>query len=157
MKFLGLIKITSGRVTVSDPCYEPGIWCASEIKVMPGAYLCLAEEKNRYISSIQIRHSRHTEVAPKELNSVVNVDSGQCGFYEKEYYDANQGGEATDTDTMYGKVCELSLSDEQAGILDGKCFVSQSGDGDGMYKVYVGTCKVWEQEDVVVSVKIQFL
>ena len=124
---------------------------------MPGSYLCFAEEKNGSIASIQIRHAGHTEIEPATSIGAVAVDSGQCGFYEEDYYNANQGGEYGDLDTFYGKACNITLSDEQAGIIDGKGFVSSSGWGDGMYQVFVGECAFLEHEDEVVSVKIQYL
>ncbi|MBO4719004.1 MAG: DUF4241 domain-containing protein [Prevotella sp.] len=157
MKYLGLIELTTGRVTISDPCYEPGIWCAKSISVMPGSYLCFAEERNGRIESIQIRHAGHTEIEPATSIGAVAVDSGQCGFFDEAFYNKNQGGEFDNLNSFYGKACHITLSDEQAGIIDGKGFVSSSGWGDGMYQVFVGECNFLEHEDQITSVMLVFL
>lgn len=73
----------------------------------------------------------------KRLIGHCGVDSGQIMIADPCYV---VGDDFTDAD--YEKVCELTLSDDQAGALpyemghEGKAVATSTGIGDGKYPVY---------------------
>ena len=61
-------------------------------------------------------------------------------------------GDFNDKNTFYGKVCDLTLSDMQAGTIIGGV-VSSSGFGDGGYKASLGKNAAGE----TVAIEITFI
>lgn len=148
-------------VIISDPCYEPGTWCMAEVnEMLPGEYICRMQMSDEgdwghRVSAIKIVHrgcsSRKAAFAPYYLSNI-GVDSGQCGFFDKEYFLAvNRGRTSGNRDDKewekwYENICSTTFSEKDhrgtSGIVDGKCFVSSSGYGDWNY-----SCKVKKDED----------
>lgn len=91
---IGTIKITCGRVVVSDPCYERDSWCAGAIENFPnGEYDCevdvgIADEWGKRVFRMRMLKQglnlsqcefRHTDVLP--------VDCALMGFFDDAYLD----------------------------------------------------------------------
>lgn len=70
------------------------------------------------------------------LHNNIGVDSGQCGFFDNQTFDppTNCSSEYDDTSTFYGKCCDKTSGDDQAGIIFGGV-VSSTGVGDGSYQL----------------------
>lgn len=150
-KELGIIRI-DGSMTISDPCYEPGIWCALQMEVVPGWYRCYAEyadisDWGRRITSltaVREDYADNIDALDWDIAGDAGVDSGQMGIYDTEYFKDNQPDDDYDNpDSWYRQVCDLTCdltyNEEEkhldASIIDERGCVSASGYGDGCYEV----------------------
>jgi len=151
---LGKFNVTSGKLRVTDPCYDKGTWCSGTIDVPNGewdAYLELSDEGSwgTRVASIQIIKDNSPTSAAWELTNIdVGVDSGQAGFFDESFYPDQPG-----LTSFYNKVCKLTTGREQGGIIDGFGAVSSTGYGDGGYKCYVAR----NDANEIVSAKIVFI
>lgn len=155
LKRLGSFTIT-GQMRVSDPCYRPEVWCSGVLNTEPGvweaAVTVLGNEDTggwgRRIAVLAAKHkgcsvplttgtinetSDYLKFSPKSewriADFEVGVDSGQAGFYDNDNFINRNGG---DDEKWYDKMCNITLSKEQAGVFtDG--VVASSGYGDGGY------------------------
>ena len=158
-KNLGTFEVKSGKLHISDPCYEydeNDKICVLTLKdVLNGKYIAKISIESKYndVESLTIYHEKYSEVEPNFLMGTIGVDSGQAGIFDLKYYEKNQGGEFGDLNSFYGLACSLTLSKEQGGIMNYAGVVSSSGCGDGEYEVYVGANDIGE----IVSVKIIFI
>ena len=128
------------KVSVSDPCYSPDVWCSTIIKnVLPGEYTCklmryegvyvygdgYEENVSNRCAAIDIYHKDYQDIEPIEYKSsaVIGVDSGQAGFYDADYKHENGYLESDEdlkdldisdrekkADEWYNKVCDLTLT-----------------------------------------------
>ena len=149
---LGTFDI-SGKMRVSDPCYRPETWCSGVLDTRPGrweaAVLVLDSSTTGgwgdRVAVIAVKHEYcelplSTDTINKSLHNMylcgwkiadfeVGVDSGQAGFYDEDKFVARNGG---DDDDWYDMVCDITLSEQSAGVFDDGA-VSSSGYGDGGY------------------------
>lgn len=140
--------VTSGKLILSDPCYEKGIWCAKEIdNVLPGKW-------NAYVKpSVDGRNAEliacHENFVPDDDDSTseyyrLAVDSGQMSIVDSPHYEDDdqfpgEWGEPNigfDASRFYGFCCEATLSRSSVGLIPYGC-VASSGYGDGSYNAYV--------------------
>lgn len=156
------INFNSGKIMVSDPCYSLSTWCNNILDIKKGEYVMSVESKNEgdwgcRNSVLQINHIDYMSVEPNEYICCVGVDSGQCGFFDYEYYAKYHKKDFVDEDVednaWYHRVCELTLNNPNYGIIDNMGCVSESGYGDGGYNVYVGC----NENGEYVAVKIVFI
>jgi hypothetical protein len=139
----------SGKVIVSDPCYDRDVWCmAKNIAVKPGEYIaCIvkSDESNLGIrvACIAVLNTESVKLLQPDsewevCSNHIGVDSGQCGIFDDTIYpmDKQSLGEHEDENTFYGECCKLTLSDAKSGILKSRRgVVSSSGFGDGVYNL----------------------
>ncbi len=147
-KELGTFEVTSGKVLACDPCYDRSEMDNPELDgLLPGRYIADIRIKNTGIMGervfwLRICHENYLSSAIIEQGlpfTTVPVDSGQAGFFDDEFYPTGEStGDYDDVNTFYGKACELTLSEDQGGIIGNFGVVSSSGYGDGVYGVYVG-------------------
>ena len=154
------IELNSGTVRVSDPCYEPDIWCAKTVKdMLAGKFNCKARVKDcgdwgKRIATLTIRHEDYPKGGFDEYLGSVGVDSGQCGFFDPEYYEKNQpDDDFNNKESWYRRVCELTLNEPDWGTIDGKGVVASSGYGDGYYSVYA--CR--NSSGFIVGLRLKFI
>lgn len=159
IKKLGTFEVTSGKLRVCDPCYsrhDKGAFLLEN--VLLGRYFASIEIRGmgiwgERVTRLDIRHENYNDMNGFDVGTI-GVDSGQAGFYDDDYYpQGERTGEFDDTDTFYGKACEITLSEEQAGIIDNFGVVSSSGVGDGEYLV----CAVRESSGWVAAASIIFI
>ena len=141
---IGNLTISSGKATVSDPCYDTDVWCKGVVEnVLNGTYLSYVIKNNdkkwgtrnfylivhhECIGLPDIDDSRW-----KKEGFEVGVDSGQAGIYDAEHY---HGGEDNyGDDGWYDECCNQTLNTKhKAGMVsDSHGVVSSSGYGDGGY------------------------
>ena len=150
----------NGTVMVTDPCYEPLNGCNQLVhSVLTGNWYCEVRTKNcgawgKRISSLTIRHANYPKGKIDEYVGSAGVDSGQCGFFDPEYYDKNQPDDDFDNlQSWYRRVCELTLNEPEWGTIENAGVVASSGYGDGCYPIYA--CR--ERSGFVVGLKIKFI
>jgi hypothetical protein len=149
---IGEFEVTSGKLFVTDPCYERGTWCAGTLdNVSKGtwqAYAVMGDRGNRVMQlSIRKKGTRGDIGAWNKENIDVGVDSGQAGFFDVDHYPASKDvqGEYGEEDTFYGKCCKITL--DENGVGGGTLehgVVSSSGWGDGSYFCYTFRNKAGE-------------
>lgn len=163
MAKIGTFEITSGKARITDPCYDINTWCSGEVLAKNGkwnAYTNISNEGawGKRVAELYCIHELHDEDLSinfyplTKVNFEVGVDSGQAGIYDAIKYANESGGEYDDLTSFYGKVCEQTLSDKKAGILDWGV-TSRSGFGDGGYDAFVFTNRYSE----AVFIKIVFI
>jgi|GEM_PF-543514 len=143
-KYLGAVEF-SGKVVVSDPCYDRDCWCMKpDFPVLPGKYHVYAfynDEKDWgvRVAALLFRHESFDQIpfhGWKDIDADIGVDSGQCGIFDDSIYP--QEKDHPDHKPFYEECCDITLADSQAGILQsGKGVVSSSGCGDGSYNLSV--------------------
>ena len=148
-------EITSGILVASDPCYEIPTWCQGIIEnVKKGTWLAEIETSDEgawgeRIARLRVEHiNANRTYQMEQINMDGGVDSGQFGFFDKDFYrndeaaknlskynfggDFDRDGEGEE---WYCACCKLTLSDESWGVLP-QGVVSSSGFGDGSYPVF---------------------
>lgn len=108
--------VLSGKIRVTDPCYNMDTWCAGTISnVLPGEFSCVSRAIDtglfgERIASIEVRHKDYPDVEPTELVSdfEVGVDSGQCGFFDNGYF-SSLCEDREKKDEFYDKVCNSTF------------------------------------------------
>ena len=171
---IGSFEVTSGHITASDPCYEPGTWCSGSFPAKNGkwdAFLIMSDEGEWgvRVAQLQIAHEhflsseREYKIVP--LDADIGVDSGQAGFFDKALYDKHGGrGKFFDEESFYGKCCALTtdfknygengliIKRKYGGVIEWGV-VSCSGYGDGGYE-----CVLYVNNDgVAVAAIITFI
>lgn len=142
---LGQIEIKNGKIQMSDPCYSPDLWCSHVTKVKNGKWNCKAlvgivpHGWGQRVVALEINHESTPKKKATTLQAVCPVDSGQCGFFDADYYN-KQYQNADVNEKWYNKICKITCDDDNdcCGAIDGQGVVAASGIGDGVYDCYVG-------------------
>ena len=151
--YVGNFKIESGKVIVTDPCYEIDEQNILE-NVKNGNWniflnVVNANSWGKRVKEIIVQHdSCNTAKNWENAKINVGVDSGQAGIYDVHFYrDDSVVDNMTDKDRMYTeeKICEnepwyswncdRTLSKEFGGSIPFGA-VSSSGFGDGCYDCF---------------------
>jgi hypothetical protein len=149
-------EVKSGVMVCSDPCYSLDTWCMGIVEnVKNGTWLASIETSDEgdwgvRIATLEVRHNDFKDTNLKfvdELPFTGGVDSGQFGFFDKEFYRNDESakdlpkygfGDEFDKesgDIWYRACCDLTLGKERWGVLPNGV-VSSSGYGDGSYGVF---------------------
>lgn len=160
---LGTINIESGKVQISDPCYNPDEWCSHTKEVKKGEYICKVLKKSDgwgdRNGEIIINHVSTPKKKATDLICCPTVDSGQCGFFDAEYYDKYHKKAFIDEDEedkkWYRRIMDITLNDgnDNCGTIDGVGVLSESGWGDGMYDCYAG----YNSKGEITALKLRFI
>jgi hypothetical protein len=148
---LGTVEL-SGTVVVSDPCYDRTVWCMKQdVKILPGKYRVFVSRQDKgdfgiRVACLMIVHEDYDAAKIRnweDYKGSIGVDSGQCGIFDDAIYpQKNDHPDCEHCKPFYDECCKLTLSNEQAGILEsGKGVVSSSGYGDGGYTLSFATQK----------------
>lgn len=167
---VGHFIIETGKVRISDPCYDEDTWCAGVVdNVKSGTWQATVIKTNdedwgeRVAKLIAYHKDSISDVEEietfreNECEFDVGVDSGQAGIFDvKHYKDDNQfKNEKPKADygsIFYNFCCDATLSDLGAGVIPYGC-VSSSGYGDGGYTA----TKYLNDDGQVVAIAIKFI
>ena len=150
---LGTFKVVSGKVAVSDPCYDTDVGCrASDIPTTNGLYEATVFKKEFGRGKHPDCRCVRLEAALigghgtwKETDFDIGVDSGQAGIFDAKHYKDDKIGRAyvhtgedpiCEDDPWYSMCCDVSLGDLGAGVVPYGAN-SSSGFGDGGYALFV--------------------
>lgn len=134
---VGNFNVNSGKLTISDPCYERGCICAATVNAKNGTWKAYIVHMNEgmfgnRVSELIAIHSDYSSpdyVAFHEtINDDIGVDSGQAGIFD----DASFVGRTDENESWYEMICKKTLTKKGGGVVNGGC-ASQSGVGDGGY------------------------
>ena len=172
-KRIGTFEVKSGKVRISDPCYELDTWCAGTInKVRKGVWQAevIKSDEGSWGNRCAVLLAYHKDFTVDHddgrfINQDIDVgvDSGQAGIFDLKHFKddgivANVervGGEPICADEpWYSICCDRTLSEEGAGIIPFGC-VSSSGYGDGSYICSTIT-DTYNPKCEVVAIKIDF-
>ena len=155
-------EVKSGSIVCSDPCYVIPTWCQGIVdNVKNGTWLADVDQKDMddwgvRVASLFIVNKQALEKDPnisfevvgqEPMNFAGGVDSGQFGFFDKDFYRNDELAKDLDKenfgadydresgDTWYRACSKLTLSNDQWGVLPNGV-VSSSGFGDGSYDVF---------------------
>lgn len=140
--YLGTIEFPFlvNEVRVIDPCYDPETIYRPEdlttLEFLGGRYECFAVISDegswgKRVASLRIeRQDAHINYCEEIVGT--GVDSGQAGFFLKDNYDTK-----VSDDAWYKKVCDITLSSPDCGLVDDWGVVASSGYGDGQYNCYL--------------------
>lgn len=155
---LGTFNVVSGRIIVSDPCYE----AKNELQLpaVNGEWKASISGKDR--NSVLNVSTKGSSKFPWEKVSTAGVDSGQMSVFDLSAYRNDKEAEGRDLsqwkpdkgagEQFYAACCVLTCyAENSAGVLPHGA-VSQSGYGDGVYPVYVKK----NEQGKVVAVKVKF-
>ena len=136
-------EVVSGKIRVTDPCYDKEIGGAVVVPAKNGVWAVEAVVKNlgvwgRRVTRIIATHPDHRERNHPlgDTDSSIGVDSGQAGFFCESIYPEGETGEYDDKKSFYGRCCEATEG-MSGGVVMGKGYVSSSGFGDGEYELDV--------------------
>jgi len=148
-------EIKSGIMVASDPCYTIPTWCQGIISNVKNgtwsAEVKISDEGDwgKRIAMLKIKHIGSKPITKyEELNFNGGVDSGQFGFFDKEFYRNDEavkelpkydfGGDFKrddeDGEEWYLACCNITLKKRWGCLPNG--VVSETGFGDGSYGVY---------------------
>ena len=143
-KELGTVEF-SGKVVISDPCYDRDVWCMKpDFPVLPGRYHVYAvysdeAELGTRVAALLFRHENCGQIpfnGWQDVDIEIGVDGGNCGVFDDSVYP--QTKEHSCYEPFYDGCCKTTRNTDQAGILQsGKGAVSYSGLGDGSYNLSV--------------------
>lgn len=135
----------SGRIVVSDPCYECG---DLNVEALPGrwvgrAFTMDAGDWGPRVSEVVVHHESWDPTARGTTTTrYIGVDSGQAGVFDGASYERDHEG-------LYDACC-LATSNFY-GYVDGG-WVTCSGYGDGAYRA-----KIHKIKGRAVAVEITFI
>lgn len=146
-------EIESGKVIVSDPCYEVGTWCMGVLEnVKKGAWLATVEHSyegrwGKRVAELIAFHESCTQLdslTTEKTNIVVGVDSGQAGIFDEKYYRNDtvlpknfiEENNEYEEDYWYEFCCYSTVIEERWDVIP-YGVVSCAGFGDGPYSCYV--------------------
>lgn len=163
-QYLGDFKVTD-KLIITDPCYEvetalsgdgglvvnaqKGTWVMF-VDYVDNAVAKLFVASNKWYNSYKVKNVTQTH----DGYGFAAVDSGQVSIFNLDYYKANQPDDNYfDTNSFYRKVCDISLSEDLAGICFDQGCVSSSGYGDGEYAINVGI----DNDEIVQFIEVVFI
>ena len=87
-------EVVSGAIVCSDPCYELPTWCQGIVdNVKNGTWIAeiVRSDEGDWGERIALLSIKHKDIAQPENNVdimdfVGGVDSGQFGFFDKDFY-----------------------------------------------------------------------
>lgn len=152
-------EIKSGKVVLSDPCYELGIWCQGVIdKVKNGEWIGKAEhlDAGDWGQRVAVLFAYHKNY-PTTSDDIISdgellpfeggVDSGQFGYFDFEGYRnddsiknvaricTNPEHIICEDEPWYSICCDRTIQGDSWGVIP-LGVVSSSGYGDGSYPTY---------------------
>lgn len=152
---IGSFEIKSGRMKISDPCYDLDTHMGAVIPALNGRWNAYIEHSQSGFGGnrpgkIMVRHESYNYVAENQFtlaNFEVGVDSGQAGFWDASYDTSQRSVDDSEVEedwtenskALYWQICNLTGGTE-AGVLSFGVF-SSSGDGDGGYPCYIAKDK----------------
>ena len=158
-------EVVSGKMVLSDPCYELGTWCQGVVdNVKNGTWVGIIEQsdegnwgtRNSILISLNKEEWERTpkleywlvgKFNTERLNFDGGVDSGQFGHFDYKNYRNDKvaeglpkafgdGWSVEEGDEWYRACCHITLEEEYCfGVLPFGV-VSSSGYGDGSYDTY---------------------
>lgn len=150
---LGTFNISSGKVLITDPCYDKDcVYQAKLDNVKCGAWFArvVIQEEDR-VSRLVAMHQNYQKprgLTWKNVSYDIGVDSGMAGMFDTNVYRDDSLVKETprfisengfipwkDSGDVWFAMCAdaVHYSNNSGGVLTGGC-VSGTGYGDGVYK-----------------------
>jgi len=166
-----VFEIVSGKMIVTDPCYEPEGSYVLFLDVKKGMWTARTSEEEGRISEIECQCIGQYGGVWDLRSEDIGVDSGQAGFFDLQFYNKDEhiigleksyiydGSPLVDvngtwhSDThWYNFCCDRTLGPDGWGVVPYGA-VGSSGWGDGCYKCYTKA----NSDKEIIAVKIVFI
>lgn len=123
----GILTIITGKIDVTDPCYDKDTWCRiNDLPVKNGDYHCIYFRREGRVAEAIISLSGETNLEWEEVGDI-GVDAGLAGFFiNKPDYD----------DPEWDEFCDKLDFENKEAYLYPDAFFTESGWGDGWYEVF---------------------
>jgi hypothetical protein len=164
---IGEFDVQSGKLRISDPCYDADTWCAGEVEAVNGRWVASVARSDEGGWGERIARLMATHVdcpVPagngwRLLSIDVGVDSGQAGVFDAAHYRddslAQQHPVAeplVPEEPWYSLCCDRTLGSQGAGVIPFGA-VASSGYGDGSYQAF----GLHDAEERLMGVMIVFI
>jgi hypothetical protein len=163
---VGTFELGSNILRVTDPVYPKDAEGAGTFAAAAGTWsvsvLVGPTSWRRRVKQLRIRHADTPPAVFDDLTTfsrletVADVDSGQCGFFDDTRYPVEPEQFECEDGTFYDQCCQIT-GDLQlqgaAALHEGFGAVARSGFGDGSYEVLV----VRNEQDQVVAACLLFI
>jgi hypothetical protein len=149
--------IKSGKIVLSDPCYDLGTWCQGVIdKVKNGVWIAEIEDTTDFGGRISRLLAYHINF-PTTSDDIADdgellpfeggVDSGQFGYFDFDEYRSDESVQGVprlaeqdqpiirEDEPFYSICCDRTLTKDMWGVIPFGV-ISSSGVGDGLYPTY---------------------
>jgi hypothetical protein len=127
-------QIISGKVNLSDPCYNVDTWCgAYNVPARNGDWHVEVEHIDSFGNRVKQWKAYHKDFRNQYgvlMDVDFGVDSGQFGIFDSGIYNDNS---EYDEPGFYRDCCDITLTKDSCGVVSEQGFVSSSGFGDGSY------------------------
>lgn len=165
---IGKFAITSGKVMISDPCYEVGTGGQGILEnVKNGTWNAFVSRGTKggwgvRNAELIVLHENHHFRFPNDLHCFhvnfgieIDVDSGQAGIFDFELYPKGDfTGEYGEKGTFYDDCCNGTLDTQyHSDIIWGMGVVSSSGFGDGSYNCLT----IVDDNQKVIAIRLVFI
>ena len=169
---VGTFRVVSGRMVVSDPCYEIGTGCQGVLEnVRKGRWMCNATVAcgGAYDMCVaELAAWRGSPAGPGDLrwkeesSFAVGVDSGQAGIFDMAHYRHDRIAEAVQRlmqesicpeEPWYSLCCDRTFGSEMGAGIVPYGVVSSSGIGDGAYRCFTRK----DRGSHIIGVRIVFI
>jgi len=139
-KYVGTLYL-DGKVDITDPCYDKGVWCRTTEDCQRGEYTGYAVisdegEWGKRVASLAIyKDDEHYDIDDMEWIGDIGVDAGLAGFFNnKPDYPGDKWKEFLVDAGVFKTEDEYDYDKKYYDI--GYGLFSDSGYGDGCYEVY---------------------
>lgn len=157
---IGTFEVQSGKLMVSDPCYQGGGDVLENVK--NGTWEASIRLSNEgswgdRVAELYVRCGGTHDEPWRRTSFTVGVDAGQVCIVDLPHFSGGDG-EWDDHESFYGDACDKSMEGSVdglgAGILkSGHGVNSSSGYGDGSYRCYYGE----DRDGKITSVRVVFI
>lgn len=158
-----IFHVVSNALRVTDPCYDMQFGTAGTLtNVKNGNWLATVDlfddDGYNYVKYLHIYHQdlphdanvRNLAKGWEKTNIKVDVDSGQAGFFDQEYFE-QLWSDKDAKQNAYTKIRNATDSRQRWGIVK-HGVVSSSGFGDGTYGCFVKRNDGYITEAVIVFI-----
>ena len=150
---LGTVLLTTGELTITDPCYDKGTWCTANLKnVFKGLWEASLEFTDcgswgTRVSALHFNAVGQTGGFFKKTKDEIGVDAGVCGIFENKpnYTD-------DDWDNLNFWPARGGMAKLTNGFRCNGCW-SHSGLGDGGYRAAISK----NSDGQIVGIKVIYL
>lgn len=151
------------EIYITDPCYDTMTWCQALIKNAKEGKWLVNYEYNEYEDGTEqqvILSLAHEDYGMAIFNdyydeikesSVLGVDSGTLGVFDKEYYEKYHCTDKIDDEWYNNNICSNKALRRGANITDDKGVWCNTSYGDGEYSanLYIKDGQVYGIEIVM--------
>lgn len=150
---LGTFTVSTGKLMVTDPCYDKGTWCTAAVEnAAKGQWEAEVERVDcgmwgNRVQKLTVRAVGKKPTSHERLDADIGVDAGVCGVFENKpnYGDIDWAKVCDEMKTAFGGIASKGNGFHCEGAW------SSSGYGDGSYDAFVGCDENGEVVEITID------